>query len=196
MFFGTSLGGICTMLLASTDADRIAGAMLNDIGPEIDPAGIERIGGYVGRHASFAAGTRRPRYWPSATAITFPVWTAERVGALRAPHLPRDADGIHFQYDMAIAENFRAATEGPPGDSWHLYRGARRPPGDDPARRAVAISCRGDRRSGWSTVLGEDAELVVVPDVGHTPNLEEPEVAGGDRSAAGTRNGARGVARP
>src|SRR5688572_12660970 len=53
VFLGTSLGGICTMLLASTDAERIAGAMLNDIGPEIDPAGIERIGSYVGRQASF-----------------------------------------------------------------------------------------------------------------------------------------------
>ena len=39
VFFGTSLGAICTMLLASTDADRIAGAMLNDIGPEIDQGG-------------------------------------------------------------------------------------------------------------------------------------------------------------
>ena len=52
VFFGTSLGAICTMLLASTDADRIAGAMLNDIGPEIDQAGIDRIGGYVGREVN------------------------------------------------------------------------------------------------------------------------------------------------
>ena len=33
VFIGTSLGGICTMVLASTDADRIAGALINDIGP-------------------------------------------------------------------------------------------------------------------------------------------------------------------
>ena len=61
VFFGTSLGGICTMLLASTDADRIAGAMLNDIGPEIDQAGIDRIGSYVGKETRFAS-------WEAATA--------------------------------------------------------------------------------------------------------------------------------
>ena len=78
MFVGTSLGGICTMLLASTDADRIAGAMLNDIGPEIDQAGIERIGGYVGKETGFdsweeasrGAGRAQPRRY-------FPKWGAD-----------------------------------------------------------------------------------------------------------------------
>ncbi len=39
---GTSLGGLVTMLLAMTGPDRLAGAVLNDIGPEISEAGIER----------------------------------------------------------------------------------------------------------------------------------------------------------
>ena len=50
------------MLLASTDADRIAGALLNDIGPEIDQAGIDRIGGYVGREVLF-------KNWDEAIAV-------------------------------------------------------------------------------------------------------------------------------
>src|SRR4030095_5113672 len=60
VFMGTSLGGICTMLLASTDADRIAGAMLNDIGPVIHQEGIDRIGSYVGKEADFPS-------WEAAT---------------------------------------------------------------------------------------------------------------------------------
>jgi pimeloyl-ACP methyl ester carboxylesterase len=50
---GTSLGGIVTMVLAATARGRLAGAVLNDIGPEIEAAGLARIRGYVGRGQSF-----------------------------------------------------------------------------------------------------------------------------------------------
>src|SRR4028119_255357 len=51
--FGTSLGGLVTMLLSLRHGDRIAAAMINDIGPVIDPKGIERIKGYVGKSQSW-----------------------------------------------------------------------------------------------------------------------------------------------
>ena len=50
---GTSLGGIVTMLLAGMLPGRIAGALLNDVGPEIEPAGLARIRGYVGKPSVF-----------------------------------------------------------------------------------------------------------------------------------------------
>jgi pimeloyl-ACP methyl ester carboxylesterase len=46
---GTSLGGMLAMMLAATRRDRVAGIVLNDVGPEIDPAGIKRIKQYAGR---------------------------------------------------------------------------------------------------------------------------------------------------
>ena len=61
VFIGTSLGGLCTMLLAATDNERIAGAVLNDIGPVIDQEGIDRIGGYVGHDTYYPD-------WEAATA--------------------------------------------------------------------------------------------------------------------------------
>src|SRR5262245_60209617 len=46
---GTSLGGLLAMLIGALRASVVAGIVLNDIGPEIDPAGRNRIAAYVGR---------------------------------------------------------------------------------------------------------------------------------------------------
>ncbi len=46
---GTSLGGLMAMLMMSTEAERVRGVVLNDIGPEVDPLGLARIASYVGK---------------------------------------------------------------------------------------------------------------------------------------------------
>jgi len=176
VFIGTSLGGICTMLLASTDADRIAGAMLNDIGPLIDQEGIDRIGTYVGRESSFATWEDAAQALAERNRDKFPLWNAADWNQFAHRICVERSDGIEFDYDMAISQNFRAATEGPQGANWNLYEAL--------AGRPLLIL-----RGGLSDLLSQeiaeqmverlpdDVELVVVPDVGHTPNLEEPEAA-------------------
>jgi pimeloyl-ACP methyl ester carboxylesterase len=174
VFIGTSLGGICTMLLASTDADRIAGAMLNDIGPEIDQVGIDRIGGYVGREVTFESWEKAITVLSERNREVFPNWGEGEWKRFAYRIMHETPDGVRFQYDMHIAENFRAATEGPQGANWHLYEAL--------AGRPVTI-LRGELSDLLSQEVAEqmverlagDAELVVIPAVGHTPNLEEPE---------------------
>ena len=181
VFFGTSLGGICTMLLASTDADRIAGAMLNDIGPEIDQTGIDRIGGYVGKEVRFDNWNEAISVISERNREVFPKRNPAEWERYARRIMHEAADGIRFEYDMRIADNFRAATEGPQSANWNLYECL--------AGRPVLV-LRGelsdlleqDVAERMVEALDGDAELVVVPSVGHTPSLEEPEAhAGMDR---------------
>jgi pimeloyl-ACP methyl ester carboxylesterase len=177
VFLGTSLGGICTMLLASTDADRIAGALLNDIGPVIDQSGIDRIGGYVGREIRFDSWDEAIDTLTERNREVFPRWQRGEWERFSHRIMHETSDGICFQYDMRIAENFRAATEGPQGANWDLYVSlAGRPVSI--LRGALSDLLAQDIAEQMVERLSGDAELVVVPDVGHTPNLEEPESQG------------------
>ncbi len=82
IFVGTSLGGIVTMLTAAAARDRVAAAVINDVGPELAPEGIARIAGYVGARA---AGADEP-----ARDIDE---AAARIRAINEPAFPgRDAD--------------------------------------------------------------------------------------------------------
>jgi len=81
IFVGTSRGGLLTMLMAATQPGALAGAVLNDIGPVIEPQGLERIRGYVGRMAlpaSFQDGARmlRALFGAHFTRFTDADWLA------------------------------------------------------------------------------------------------------------------------
>ena len=74
---GTSLGGLMAMLIAQRGRPgRSPAAVLNDIGPVLEPAGLERIRDYVGQGAQFrdldarrarAAREQAPRRIPTTT---------------------------------------------------------------------------------------------------------------------------------
>jgi len=173
VFLGTSLGGLVAMIIATVAADRIAAVLLNDVGPELDLSGIDRIKTYVGKPVVFSdwndAATRiRERSGDIHPAYGDADW------ARFAHRICRQTDeGVEFDYDMAIAEPFQAGNTGEVPDGWPFYRAL--------SGRPVLVL-----RGGNSDLLSEaaaermareipDVEVVTVPGVGHAPDLAEPE---------------------
>ncbi|HYD38468.1 MAG TPA: alpha/beta hydrolase, partial [Allosphingosinicella sp.] len=108
VLFGTSLGGLMTMLLSMSGRERIAGALLNDIGPVLEPRGLEHIRSYVGKPQNWPTWLHAARFLCEAQADRYPDWELDNwlVFAKRVARL--NASGrIVFDYDMRIAEPFR-----------------------------------------------------------------------------------------
>ncbi len=170
---GTSLGGLMTMLLAATSPERIAGALLNDIGPELDPAGIARISGYVGQGRSFPTWMHAARALSDGNGDFFPDFETADWLTMAKRNMCLTSNGrIGFDYDMKIAEPFAAdENNAAPPDLWPAYEAL--------AGRPVTI-LRGELSDLFSQATFEemqrrilDAEGVTVPRVGHAPFLEE-----------------------
>lgn len=174
ILFGTSLGGLLTMLLALNGSSRISGALLNDIGPEIDPIGLDRIRGYVGRSQSWPTWLHAARHFAEAQGHIYPRWKGDDWLA-HAKRLCRiSASGrIILDYDLRIAEPLKAAGGEAGADMWQVFAALRGVP---------SLVLRGE----YSDILAPATlarmaaenpamEAVVVPNVGHAPTLEEPE---------------------
>lgn len=93
---GTSRGGLIALVLAAVAPEMIRGTVLNDVGPVLEPAGLERIRGYVGK-------LPRPRDWAEAVALIQGYAGTQFTGL-------SDADWMHF-----ARTTFAEADDGPVG---------------------------------------------------------------------------------
>ena len=189
---GTSLGGLLTMFLAASEPDRIAGALLNDVGPELDPAGLARIRDYVGQGRSFPTWMHAARGVEESQARSFPRYQASDWLEMAKRVMVLGAGGrIVFDYDMKIADAFApaataaasAAQSAAQVDLWPAFMALHGKPvtllrGElSDVLTAQAHSAMAQRLTG--------AEAVTVAQVGHAPMLDEPEaVAAIDRLLA------------
>ena len=173
---GTSMGGLMIMGLAATSPDRIAGVVLNDIGPVVEPAGLDKIKGYVGQGKSFPTWMHAARALAELHGDTYPGNTLDDWLAMAKRTMILVSNGrIAFDYDMKIADAIMASDEAAvPVDMWPMLRAlAGRP----------TVLVRGERSEILSaqTLNQMAAELpgartVTVPGTGHAPTLDEPEV--------------------
>ena len=172
---GTSLGGILTMLIAATHREWLAGALLNDVGPALDPAGLDRIRSYVGVGQSHPTWVHAARALADANGDVYPRYGLEQWIAM-AKRLYRLNSGgrIVLDYDMKIAEPIRAMGSETGVDMWPVMPAF----GGIPTlllRGARSDLLSADNALRMARDIGESAELVTVPDVGHAPVLDEPE---------------------
>ena len=173
IFVGTSLGGLVTMTVAGIDPIRIAGSILNDVGPELNPVGLDKIRAYVGKSERFrsweeAAAALKAIFGPSFDRYTHADWVRMAKRNCRA-----DNGAIVFDYDPAIAAPFSAPLPEVPFDWWPLYLAL--------AEKALLI-VRGANSDLLTAGAAErmalaapGVDLVTVPHVGHAPELNEPE---------------------
>jgi pimeloyl-ACP methyl ester carboxylesterase len=175
VFLGTSLGGLVTMIVATVAPDRIAGALLNDVGPELDLSGIDRIKTYVGKPVVFSDWDDAAAKLQERAGDVFPRYG--RTEWLRfARRTCRETDqGVEFDYDMAIADPFNAGNTGEVPDGWPYYRAlGGRPVLVLRGETSDLLSDAAARRMGTEI---PDVQVVTVPGVGHAPDLDEPEAA-------------------
>ena len=169
---GTSRGGLIGMVLAATARDRLLGLCLNDIGPQIDPSGLARIAGYLGRnpsartHADLAASL--PRSSPGFDAVPDGRWLAEA-----RLHYTETPDGLRITYDPALRDAFQAALSGPAADPWPLFDACNGLP------LALIRGANSDLLSAEAAAemrrRRPDMIFAEVPGRAHIPFLDEPE---------------------
>ncbi|MET0375569.1 MAG: alpha/beta hydrolase [Rhizorhabdus sp.] len=174
ILFGTSLGGLLSILITATQPGKVAGVLLNDIGPEIDPAGLNRIKNYVGRVSSFPTWLHAARALAELHRVAYPDYGLEDWLAMAKRLCRLTAAGrIVTDYDGAIAEPFRVPGNEAPADLWPLL---------DAMKPIPSLLLRGDRSDILSAATADRMvatlplmERIDIARTGHAPTLFEAE---------------------
>jgi pimeloyl-ACP methyl ester carboxylesterase len=169
---GTSMGGLMALLLAATQPGLVTRIVLNDIGPEADPAGLERIRGYAGRGPAVSSWPEAVAHLRSVYGAAWPGLSAARWERLARLSYRENAQGVpEADADPLIGEVMRSSGGVAP-DLWPLW-------GALGALPVLVI------RGAHSDILGAatlermrrekpDLAVLTVADRGHAPLLDEP----------------------
>jgi len=175
-WFGTSMGGLIGIALASLEHSPIRRMVLNDIGPVLDPAAMARIGDYIGQDLSFPSyeeGTAFVR----AVSGSFGPHSEEQWDKLAGDVLVQLPDGRWTRhYDLGLAAPFKALTpERVAQDEAQLWAAY-------DAIRCPTLLVRGELSDLLShataqemTRRGPKPRLVEIAGVGHAPTFLQPE---------------------
>jgi pimeloyl-ACP methyl ester carboxylesterase len=174
VFVGTSLGGLVTMLIAGMEEERIAAALLNDIGPEVAPEGIARIRTYVGKPAEFDSYPAAAKAMMDRAGDVYPLWGEAEWERFARRCCHEEGGTIVYDYDMAIAVPFAEANDATQPNLWPLLNYLKGKP-VTVLRGALSDLFAPDVADRMMRELGSAAELVTVPNVGHAPSFDEPE---------------------
>ena len=124
-WIGTSMGGLLGILVAAQPKQPIAHLVINDIGPSIEPAALERIRGYFGLDPTFPSYVEIAQYVRRVSAPFGPLTDAQWEHVTRSNVRQRPDGQWGLAYDPGIAVPFRASSA--PTDVWTLWDAIRCP---------------------------------------------------------------------
>ncbi|MDQ1812210.1 alpha/beta hydrolase [Massilia sp. CCM 9210] len=171
-WFGTSMGGLIGIALASLPDTPLRKLVLNDIGPTLDPAALLRIGDYIGQDLRFPTFDAAARFVRDVSQ-SFGEHSEDEWHKLASDVLRQEPDGQWVRhYDMGLALPFRSATpESAQADEamlWAAYD----------AIRCPTLLVRGEHSDLLSRETaaimagrGPCASLVEIANVGHAPTF-------------------------
>lgn len=168
---GTSFGGFLAMGLGLVMPSAIGAVVLNDVGPEVNPAGLTRIMDYIGRDHPMpdwaAAAAHMKRLFPKLSHRTNEEW----LEAARATWREGEDGRLHFDWDVRLAGAVGRASRD--YDPWSLFRALARIP---------MLAFRGELSDVLSPATLERMQrnhpamkAVTVKGVGHPLSLSEPQ---------------------
>lgn len=172
---GTSMGGLIGLGLAALPGSPLRKLVINDVGPAIEYASLQRIGLYLGA----------PAHWDTVEQAADALWTVsqsfgphsrEQWLALTGPQLKPDGTGFKPHYDPAIAVPFNLITEdvARTGEAmlWHAYDSLRLP---TLLLRGADSDLLSHATAAAMTQRGPRAKLIEFAGVGHAPTLIQPD---------------------
>jgi pimeloyl-ACP methyl ester carboxylesterase len=170
---GTSRGGIVGMLMAAFFRDRLAGLFLNDVGPELDSAGLLRIRSYLGVQNKFASWELAIENLKSNN-IGFESLAADEWRAF-AHRVFKPENGLpRIDYDPALLHTFPSVEDITAGRVAHLWEFFGKI-GDLP----VSVVCgeHSDLLSAATVAAmklqNAGLDAITIPQRGHAPFLDE-----------------------
>lgn len=175
-WFGTSMGGLIGMALASFKDSPIRKLILNDVGPTLNAAAIKRIGEYIGQEIRFASFEEAQRYIKDIS-LPFGPHNDEEWRKLAADVVRQDKDGQWIKhYDVGLAEPFKNATPESAKQAeailWMTYDAISCPTLLVRGAESDLLTAEVAREM---TTRGPKARLVEFPGVGHAPTFIRPE---------------------
>ena len=172
---GTSMGGLVGMALAALNDSPVSKLVLNDSGPVVTRASLERIASYFGLAPTFPDLESAEQYVRAVSAPFGPHSDAEW-RFLTEVVVRRNADGSYrMHYDPRIGEPFRAHMPENDLELWPIYEAVRCP--TLVVRGALSDLLTRDTCDRMAT-CGPKAKVIEVEGVGHAPTLMHADQIG------------------
>jgi pimeloyl-ACP methyl ester carboxylesterase len=169
---GSSRGGLLGMVIAATAKHRMLGLCLNDVGPVLERAGLERIATYVGVEPAVTAleeiADRLPAVMPGFSNVDEFRWSEEAVR-----HFVQYNGTVGLTYDPSLREAVQNALSQPLPEFWPLFEACAGLP--LALIRGEASDVLSKATAAEMMLRRPDMFFAELPERGHVPFLDEPD---------------------